>query len=227
MPQRILRGLAASDRLAGGLARLATTWGQLALVALGTHLAADTLDDAFAAGLALLQQQADAHLSGPLGGLAEALGYPYVTFFLWDSLPTAAVAAWAALSVELTTTALLCGAFILTPRQAPLSWAAWRQARCIHALLLPPALLGVVLAGSWSLAMAAEDLLPPSPIAAWAAGALGIATLLRFGLPALARAIAALDPEPPWRRGLLAAPFLSTIGGLAWLHGVPVWGWLP
>lgn len=223
----LFRLLQASDRLAGGLAQRATTGGQVALVALGVHLAADALDDGVAAGLAHLQVLADAHLAAPLGGLAEALGRPYLSFFFWDDLPTAALAAWAALLVELTTTVLLCGAFVLTPRQPRLSRDAYRRALCIHALLLPPTLLGVGIAGSWSLSMAAEDLLPPSALAPWAAGVLGLAAFLRFGLPALVRAVAALDPDPPRRRGLLAAPFLLTIGALAWGHGAPLWGWLP
>ena len=221
------RALTGSDRLAGGLAWLAGPLGQVALVALGAHLAADTLDDSFAAGLVRLQQLADAHLSSHASALAEAMGYPYAAFWLWDGLPTAAIAAWAALVVELLATAILCGAFLLTPRAPALSWADYRARLCLHALILPPALLGVAVAGSWSLAMAAEDLLPAGPASLVAGGLAGLAALLRFGLPAIRRAVGALDEEAPWYRGILAAPVLLTIGGLAWAHGAPIWGWLP
>lgn len=218
--------LRTSDRAAGGVATGLTTLGQAALVLLGVHIAADNLDDPIAGGIVQLLALADRHLAPPLMGLAEALGYGYADFLLWEDLSAPVLAAWAALTVELLADVVLCASFWLTPRAPALSWAQYRSALSLHALLLPAALLGVLIAGSWSLAMAAEDLLPTSEVAPWAAGALGLAALARFGLPALRRAIAALPPDSPPLRGLGRALVLLPVGLLAWAHGVPVWGWL-
>ncbi len=219
--------LATSDRAAGGLARIATTLGQAALVCLGVHLAADQLDDRVFAGLTGLQGLADSHLAGSLGALAEALGQPTERFLFWDGLPLAAASAWAALAVELLAIALLCASFLLTSRQPQLSWARWRGAFSVQAVVLPLTLAGTLLAGAWSLSMATEDLLPSSPVAPWAAGVLALAAFLRFGWPAWARAVSSLERSGRLRLELLGALVLAPVGLLAWMHGLPIWGWLP
>jgi hypothetical protein len=221
---RLLRG---SDRAAGGLARVATTIGQVALVSLGVHLAADQLDDQALAGLTALQGWLDTRLAAPLGELAEGLGMAFDALLFWDALPLPTIAAWTALVVELVAVALLCASFLLTKREPRLSWAAWRKAISVHAVVLPLTLAGVLAAGSWSMAMAAEDLLPLHPASRWAAGLLGLAVLLRFGLSAWGRAVAVLERSGKPRRDLLAALFIAPVGLLAWMHGVPLWGLLP
>ncbi len=221
---RLLRG---SDRAAGGLARVAATIGQVALVCLGVHLAADQLDDRALAGLTWLQGWMDTTLAGPLGSAAEYIGLDFDTFLFWDGLPLATIAAWTALVVELVAAALLSTSFLLTGRKPQLSWKAWRQALSIHAVVLPIALAGVLLAGSWSMAMAAEDLLPAHTASTWAAAGLGLAVLLRFGFPAWGRAVAVLERSGKVRRDLLTAVVILPVGLLAWMHGVPLWGWLP
>lgn len=195
-----------TDRVAGGISALGTTLGQVALVVLGVHLAADRIDDLLARAL----QEASLALGAP------GLG----------SLPVPMVAAWGALLVELAAVALLSGAFLLTARQPALDRGVLDRVRSVNAVVMPVALAGVLIAGSWSMAMAAEDLLPPSPLAPWAAGLLGLAVLVRYGLPAWCRAVAALPSSPRWQQGLSAAGVLVPVGALAWMHGVPMWGWL-
>ncbi len=214
------------DRLAGHLAVAGATAAQIALVCLGVHLAADRMDDDIAAGITHLQGRMDVWLTEPLGGAAEAVGLPYDTLLVWDLLPTAPIAAWSALAVELSAITLLSVGFLLTTRRPELSWTSFKEALCVHALVMPLALAGVLVAGSWSLAMAVEDLLPPSDVAIWAARLVGAAALVRFGWGAWSRSVGSM--EPPRRRtaGLASALILVPVGLLAWMHGAPIWGWL-
>lgn len=203
------RVLARSDDVALGVARLATTLGQCALVALGVHLAADNLDDRLLA-LLVRAQEALPEVLRPGG-----------------ELPLPSLAAGAALLVEAAATLLLWDGFVLSPRAPVLSWGAFRRAACVRALVLPAALAGVLAAGAWSLAMALEDLLPAGPLSPWSAGLVGLAALLRFGGPAWVRAVASLEPPRRWSVGLPSALVLAPVGALAWIHGLPLWGWLP
>lgn len=219
--------LSATDRVAGGLALASATLAQMALVALGVHLAADTVDDGLLHGLLDAMAWADAHLTGSHSALAETLGMPADALLWWTTLPVAPISAGFALMVELAADAAFIGTFLLTPRAVTLDRPRFRRALGVRALVTSLALPGVLIAGAWSLAMAAEDVLPGSPAAPWVAGLLGIAALSRFGFPAWRRAVAALDPPRQWSEGLLPALVMVPIGLLAWMHGTPVWGWLP
>jgi hypothetical protein len=189
--------LATWDRAAAWTAHHGSTLGQLALVCLGVHLAADRLDDL----------------------VAEALG-----LVVWFDTNLAVVGAWAALLVEVTADVLFAGLVLLTdPKRTP-SFRAWRRVRSVEGVVVPLALAGVLLAGAWSLAMGIEDLLPRARVGA---AALAIAALLRFGWPAWARAVGHLERPRRWTQGLASALVLAPIGWLAWAHGVPFWGWLP
>ncbi len=223
----MVRVLATTDRAAGGLARLATTLGQCALVVLGVHLAADSLDDRVFLLLSTAVELADARLQPLAVAAASGLGLGPEALLLWQGLPLAAMAAWLALAVELAAATLLCGGFLLTARASAPTWSAWRRALCVRAVVLPGCLGGVLLAGSWSLAMGVEDLLPPSALAPWAAALLGLSALLRFGWPAWRRTVAALEPPRRRAEGLASALVLAPIGLLAWIYGVPLWGLLP
>ena len=214
--------LSTTDRAAGGIAWLCTTLGQIALVALGVHLAGDQLDDLLYEAMAA----AVAALEGPAARMMAALDRPHGATPLLSNLPLTTAAAWGALCVELSATAALSSAFVLTRRRPDLTWAAFREALCVHALVMPACLAGVLLAGCWSMAMAAEDLLPASAYAPWAAALLALAVAGRFGLPAWMRAVGALSASRSWRDGLLLSVLLLPVGALAWRHGVPVWGWL-
>ena len=218
--------LAASDRAAGSLARAATTLGQLALVSLGVHLAADRLDDHLVTAILAAQSWLDGALGELLQRGASALGLASDTLLLWELVPVATVAAWAALLVELSAMGVFAMTFLLTNRSPVLSWSRWRDAIGATALVVPAALLGVLLAGSWSMAMAVEDVLPASPASGPVAALVGVAVFLRFGWAAWRRAVSALQPEPRWWVHVGSALLLAPVGGLAWAYGVPVWGLL-
>ena len=198
-----LRLLWSSDAAAGGLARGATTLGQCALLVLGVHLAADNLDDR------VLQ--------------LSTWGLSWVD----RELPLPVVAGWTALGVEGLAVLLLCGAFLLSERAPVLSWRRWRAALSVRALVLPLTMAGVLLAGAWSMAMGVEDLLPASPLAPWSAALVGLVTLLRFGVPAWLRTVAAMDPARRLTDGLASSLVLAPVGLLAWVYGLPLWGLLP
>ena len=219
--------LAATDRAAGRLAHAAATLGQLALVCLGVHLAADRLDDDIARLLTSIESLLDIHLTGPASATAEAMGLGYDALLLWDGLPIGPMSAYFALGIELGAIAVFTAGFLLTQRKPRISFAAWRGVLSVHAVVLPLSLAGVMLAGGWSMAMAVEDLLPVTVVSPWAGAAVGIAALIRFGWPAWARSIAALEPADRWTRGLGPAFFIAPMGLLAWMHGIPIWGWLP
>jgi len=214
--------LSTTDRTAGGIARLSTTLGQIALVLLGVHLVGDQLDDLL---FVALSGVVDA-LEGPAARVMASLNRPHGTTPLLSNLPLTAAAVWGALCVEVAASAALIAAFVLSTRRPSLSWADYRSALCVHAVVMPLSLAGVLLAGCWSMAMATEDLLPLSTLAPWAAGLLALAVGARFGLPAWIRAIGALSEAKSWRQGALLSLLLLPIGALAWRHGVPVWGWL-
>ena len=223
---RMLRGLLrGSDRAAGGVASIAATIGQIALICLGVHLAADQLDDRVMGWLGASQAFLDEKLGEALGSAAESVGMGFDAFTVWNKVPLVAASAWTALVFELAACGILCAAFLLTTRKPKLTWSHYRKALSVHAVVLPFTLAGVLFAGGWS--MAAEDLLPASPITPWAAGGVGLAVLLRFGLPAWGRAVGALQSSGKARRDLLTALVILPIGLLAWIHGVPFWGWLP
>jgi hypothetical protein len=222
-----MRALVVSDQVAGGVARAAATLGQAALVCLGVHLAADSLDDRVLDGFMGLQAWADGALTAPHATVGGWFGMPPGALIWWDELPLAPVAGTLALILEFATDALLITSFLLTPRAPKLAWTSYKRALSMRAVVMPLALAGVLIAGAWSLAMAAEDLLPHSAVAPWAGGLLGLAALGRMGAPAWFRAVAALEPPKKWTDGLVPALGVIPLGVLAWVHGVPVWGWLP
>jgi hypothetical protein len=222
-----MRALVVSDQVAGGVARAAATLGQAALVCLGVHLAADSLDDSVLEGFMFLQAWADGALTAPHATVGGWFNMPPGALVWWDELPVAPMAATLALILEFATDALLITSFLLTPRAPKLEWAYYKRSLSVRAIIMPLALAGVLIAGAWSLAMAAEDLLPHSAVGPWAGGLLGLAALARMGVPAWIRAVAALDPPKKWTDGLAPALGMIPLGVLAWVHGVPLWGWLP
>jgi len=213
-----------SDAAAGKVAELATTLGQLALIGLGSHLAADRLDDHLYRRLTQVQDTL-ADLTVPwLIGLAETVGLAPGRLVGWSDLSLAPASASLALIIELAAIVVLAGAIALTPRDGRPGLKAWWSARSVHAFLMPLTLLGTLLAGAWSLAMATEDLLPPSVYAQVAAALVALAAVGRFGLPAVSRALSALDPDVPWRTGLKRALVLTPIAALVWIEALPIWG---
>lgn len=222
----LIRWLARLDRAAGLLAHQAGTFGQAALVALGVHLAGDHLDDRLRSGITAVLDLLDRALAPHALALADRLGLPGDLLLPWTALSPERLAPWGALGLELAAAVVLVASFLFTPRAATPSWRVWYRARSVEALVLPVALAGVLAAGCWSLAMAAEDLLPTGPATPWAAAALGLAAALGMGAPAWSRAVSTLEPSRRALPGLLRCLVTAPVGLLAWMHGVPLWGWL-
>ena len=218
--------MGAGDRAAGGLARGLSTLGQLGLLALGVHLAADRLDDLASVAISAAMGACEGWLAQPLWGLAETVGLEGTDIWFWTLLPAPVAAASLALAVELAALVVLASTFLLTPRDSAPTWSTWRRSLGIEAIVLPAVLFGVLVAGSWSLSMAVEDLLPPGPASRMAAGIVGLAAGLHYGLGAWSRAVANLEPPERWSRGLVRALIVLPVGVLAWMYGMPLWGWL-
>jgi len=218
--------LVLADRAAGRMARHLDTLGQLALLVLGVHLAADRLDDRVHAVLTGAVQAADTWLGPPLWTLAETIGLEGDALHFWTLMPLPIASAALALTVELSAVALLAASFLLTDRRASPTFKDWRASMGLEAVVLPPTLAGVLVAGGWSLAMGLEDLLPSGLPSQLAAATVGMAAVLRYGLPAWKRAVANLDPPDRPTRGLMRVAILAPVGLLAWMHGLPLWGWL-
>jgi hypothetical protein len=216
--------LVGSDHVAGQLAARLATFGQLALAGLGTHLAADRLDDHILAWLLPVRDTVAEYTVPWLIGAAKGFGWAEGTFIGWADWSLVPASASIALGVELLALLIFAEAILLTPLHRVPSPRDWWKARSIHALMLPAALGSALLAGGWSLAMAAEDLLPPSEVAPYAAGLLAFAVLVRFGWPAWARAVADLKESGPRRRGLKRSVVLAPLLTLIWLEALPVWG---
>lgn len=187
------------DALIAGTGRLWVWLGQLGLVALGVHLAADQLDD-----LAY-----------------RALG----TLPLSDPTPAAA---WAAVALELLVVAKAASALLLTPMTPPLSRERWWRARSVDAVVLPLFWAIVALAGAWSLAMGLEELLsawqPQAARPLAIAGALAV--LWRLGWTGWRRVVGSLAPDGSWLNGVVWAPLLLAVTAACAVHGLPIWGWL-
>ncbi|MEZ4323322.1 MAG: hypothetical protein R3F61_38010 [Myxococcota bacterium] len=176
--------------------------GQVALVVVGTHLAADRLDDDLARLLAALPLAwPDPQIPFDVGGVVA------LTLEL-------AVAVWAVIALARTAE---------QPVKTPKEWA---QRWSIHNLIGPLFWLPVSLAGSWAIAMAIEDALPHGTVAQVVGGLVGALVAWRLaatGLIALVRS----PPVPRHRTdGLLWMVPLLVIGGYAAWYGLPVWGWL-
>ena len=213
------RTTAQIDRASASVARAATVVGQAGLVALGVHLAADRIDDRLLVALQGLASRLDRHLAPPLAWLAGTLGWPTDALWFWTETPWAAAAASGALLVELCALVLLVSTFLLVGREAKASWQGWWAARSIHAVVAPLTLAGAVAAGAWSLGMAVEDAVGGTAGRALGLG-LSVLVLARFGLPALRRSVAGLQPTR-LRAGIWSAAVLVPIGLLAWSEGTP------
>lgn len=200
----MLRFLISTDLLASRM-RPAWMWlGQLGVVVLGIHLAADRLDDY-------------------LGNLLSASEVPWSE----PQIPLT-VGTWGAIGLELAVVSWAVWTLLharATPVKEPRAW--WGR-RSVHSLLAAAAWLPISLAGAWVVGMAVEDV-----VAGWlpslAAGAGIVAALIvtwRLTLTGWLRVLLR-TPEP--KRALdgigWVLPVL-TVALLALRHGLPIWGWL-
>lgn len=189
--------------------------GQLGLVALGVHLAADRLDD---------------HVFQLLVQANDALSPLYARLSLTGIEADALIgpSAWVALGLELVVDAVLFLALGLTPQHPELSWSSYKRTLGVKAVVVPLTWIPLVLAGAWSVAMALEDVLSAwhAQGAQWLAGGIAALVVWRLGWSGWCRVVGGLSvPKSKWT-GLAAAPLLLLVAGLAARYGLPVWGWL-
>ncbi|MEN0062710.1 MAG: hypothetical protein AAGA48_11205 [Myxococcota bacterium] len=200
----MIRFLQNADALASRL-RPAWMWaGQLGVVVLGIHLAADRLDDYLAQAL-------------------TATGIPWSEPQVPLGLGT-----WGAIAIELSVV-LWAGWTLLAAQGDRVSdWSMLWHRRSIHTGLSLVAWLPLGLAGAWVVGMAVEDQMANwSPTVALALGAVAaIAVAWRLTWTGWVRVVSQ-TPVPkrrvhgwPW-----AVPVLI-VAGLAFRHGLPIWSWL-
>ena len=193
------------SRIDASLAVTRPLWhwlGQAALIVLGTHLAADRLDD---------------HLATVLSDLPVAWPDPHMPFDAGLII---------ALVVELTVAIWAVRALAQTVDQQVSSPRQWAQRGSVHNIVGPLFWLPVSLAGSWTLVMAVEDLLPVSDISTWIAWGVGGIVAWRLAGTGLWQLIRCA-PVPKRRTdGLLWAPALLLVAGYAATYGLPIWGWM-
>ncbi len=186
-------------------ARPAFLWiGQLSVTILGIHLAADRLDDYL---LPLLTQFQIA----------------------WPEPETPLeVSTWCAVGVELVVVAWATWMLVSSNATPAKSFTNWREKVSIRAILVPLFWAPTALAGAWVVGMAVEDLTAEwlldyaTPVAwfvafmvAWRLAATGWVRVVRRA------------PTPSSRiDGLVWAPLVILVAGLAMKHGLPIWGWI-
>lgn len=199
------RGVAGTDRW---VARTRPAWlwlGQLALVVLGVHLAADRLDDALAGWLA-----------------ASPIPWP-------EPEQPLTLGTWAAVGLELAGVAWATLTLFRASAPPVAGAREWVRRGSVHTWLAPLFWAPTALAGAWVLGMAVED-----AVAAWAPAAAApcgwVAAGLvawRLGLTGLLRVVVA-TPVPVRRaEGAWAAAPILLLTAFAVRFGLPVWGWVP
>lgn len=196
----MLRALDRLDRFVA-LTRPGWAWlGELAVVVLGVHLAADRLDDLLTGWLA-----------------AAPLPWP-------DPEAPIAVATWCALAVELAI-AGWAGAALVRAGPPVRSGRAWLERASVNAALAPLLFATAGLAGAWVVQMAVEDLLAAALPAVGAGLGWLVAALVTWRL-AVPGVIRVARRPPPGRRhdGLAWAPLVLLVVALAVQHGLPIHG---
>lgn len=173
--------------------------GQVALVVLGTHLAADRMDD---------------DLGRLLAGLPLA----------WPDPQTPIVAgAWMALGMELAVALWALLALARTAETDVRDGREWARRLSVHNVVGPLFWLPVSLAGSWVIAMAVEDALPAGPIAIWTGRAIGLVVAWRLAWSGLSRLLFGARVPKHRADGLIwVVPLLVVAGYAAW-YGLPIW----
>ncbi|TNE87440.1 MAG: hypothetical protein EP330_18425 [Deltaproteobacteria bacterium] len=197
----MFRALVAIDQ-ALGATRPGWRWiGEVSLVLLGVHLAADRLDDAVLGFLASM---------GWLGP---------------DGTP---VAAYLAVGLELLVAARVAAILLLSVGAPPATWAHFKANWSIEGVVRPLFWVPTAAAGAWVLGMAVEDALSPylGEPAFWLGVIAALIAGWRLGITALGRLIGGLFPPKRRTDGWMWALPLLLTASLAARYGLPVWGWL-
>lgn len=200
-------------------ARTRTGWvwiGQVALVVLGIHGAADRLDDVMGSLL----------VSTDIGSWLPQSAFPGMAWVSHETLMGVSIAF--AITLELLVVAWAIYARLRAndpPIQDPRDW--WSR-RSIHAGIAAFAWLPLALAGCWVVAIAIEDqladLLPN--VAIYVGLVVAVLIAWRLGLTGWIRVV---RHTPVPRRPLEGWPWIVPVGLvsiLALRYGLPIWGWL-
>lgn len=190
--------------------------GQLGVAILGLHLAADRLDDLLVGAMNLV--------TGPINGVLVSGGFSAI-----ETGSLLAPSVWIALITELLLVVYLFDSLTLSPQQATLDWRAWLRALSPHAVAMPLFWAPAAAAGAWAVGMAIEDVLAPtSPLLGAILGRLiGLLVAWRLSWTGWRRVVTGLTPPAHRWKGLLWAPPLLGMGGLAFWYGLPIRGFLP
>lgn len=177
--------------------------GQLGVVALGIHLAADRVDDV---------------LGRWIGQIPVAWPDPDAPL---------AVGTWLAVALELIVVGWAAWQRARATAAPVTSAREWRARLSVDALLVPVFWAPVSVAGAWVVGMAVEDFTAPVLLAlahplAWLVAALVGWRLALTGCLQVIRQ--APIPRHRWA-GLAWAPAVLAIAALAVQHGLPLWGW--
>jgi len=200
----MIRFLQNADALASRL-RPAWMWaGQLGVVVLGVHLAADRLDDYLAQALV-------------------DIGIPWS-----EPQVPASVGTWGAILIELAV--VVWSAYTLASARAePIDeWSKLWKRRSVHTGLALVGWLPIGLAGAWVVGMAVEDLTAGLfPTLGLILGFLAMLVVaVRLAWTGWVRVVSR-TPEP--RRRITGWPWavpVLIVSALAFRHGLPIWGWL-
>ena len=193
--------------LDGLIARSRPAWwwaGQLAVVLLGVHLAADRLDDGITALLA-----------------GSSIPWP-------EPEQPITLGTWSAVLLELYVAGWAAVAWFRASEEPVDSVQTWVQRATLHAITAPVFWAAAMLAGAWVVGMATEDLVASfwpaaASISAWL---VAVFVVWRVGLPGLWRVLVSTPiPGHRWDGVLTVWPALL-VAGLALRYGLPVWGWL-
>ncbi|MEQ1567767.1 MAG: hypothetical protein ABMA64_19150 [Myxococcota bacterium] len=178
--------------------------GQIAVVLLGVHLAADRLDDGIAHAL-----------------IASGIAWP-------EPEQPLTLGTWSAVGLELYVGAWTLVAWARATGAPVRKVAEWAARGTPHAVAAPLVWASVSLAGAWVIGMEAEDWLAPTlggaaRFVGWAVAAL---VTWRLGWPGLVRLVR-MTPEPHhrWDGAVTIWPSVF-VAALAVRYGLPIWGWL-
>jgi len=196
--------LPVARRIDGWIAASRPGWlwlGQLGIVALGAHLAADRLDDL----------------------LARLIG-PHDIPYMSDGEAQLGVAL-IALTLEIVVVARAAWILVASAGAPVLDREAWWRKRGVESFVRPLFWGSMALAGAWSIVLAVEGLFPGMGPVATALGAVaGVLAAWRLGWSGWAKVTGGLFQPRSVRDGLLWAPPLLAATALA-LAQLPLWGW--
>ncbi len=181
--------------------------GQLAVLVLGVHLAADRLDDR----------------------IYDA--------FEWASLPwpdpstPAFLASWSAVGLELMVVAWATWTLWAAHANGARDWEHWKEAVSVNAIVRALFWLPVALTGAWVVGMSAEDLVAPLLVsvpgaARWVSFVVSGLIAWRLSLTGWWTVASAARKPGAWWEGLFWAPVPLAVAFLAVFYGLPIWGLL-